>query len=119
MATMRQVRRSRVLPRGQHQAWRALTDPRLVAAWLGARPRLDLRVPGSRGTLTDPDGTVREVVVEQVEPPHRLVLRWCGDRGHAAEPSRVEVTLAPEAAGQTRVTVTEVALADGPEGARP
>jgi uncharacterized protein YndB with AHSA1/START domain len=119
MATMRHVRRSRVLGADRPRAWCALTDPGAAAAWLGAHGALDLRTPGSCGTLTEPDGTARQVVVETVEPGRRLVLRWCGDRGHAVAPSRVEVALADAEGGGTRVTVTEVALADAQVGAAP
>jgi uncharacterized protein YndB with AHSA1/START domain len=111
MAAIRQVRRSRVLPVDRARAWRTLTEPRHAASWLGAHGALDLRTPGSRGILTEPDGTARQVVVERVDPGRRLVLRWSGDRGAAAEPSRVEVAL-DGADGGTRITVTEVALAD-------
>jgi uncharacterized protein YndB with AHSA1/START domain len=117
MPAVRQVSRSRLLPADRGRAWTVLTEPGHLAGWLGAGDaKVDaaphLATPGSRGRLTEADGTTREVVVTEVEPQRRVVLHWRGDRGQATEPSRVEVTLEDAAGGGTRVTVTEIPLAD-------
>jgi uncharacterized protein YndB with AHSA1/START domain len=76
------VARDITLPVEPDEAWDALTDPELLAQWLG----LD-----------------REAVLEEALAPERLVYWWWQD----GQPgSRVEVTLVPVAGG-TRVQVAE------------
>lgn len=111
MAALRQTNRTRVLTADRQRSWQALTEPQTAARWVGGSGTLDLRSEGSRSVLIEPDGTVRHVLVEQVEPTERLVLRWWTDRGLATEPSIVEVVLS-DTDGGTAVTVTETALSD-------
>jgi uncharacterized protein YndB with AHSA1/START domain len=76
------VARDITLPVEPDEAWEALTDPELLAEWLGAD---------------------REAVLEEAEPGERLVFWWW----EADEPgSRVELRLVAVPDG-TRVTVTE------------
>jgi uncharacterized protein YndB with AHSA1/START domain len=76
------VARDITLPVDVDEAWDALTDPELLAEWLGAE---------------------REAVLEEADPGERLVFWWYED----GEPgSRVELTLAPVEHG-TRVSVRE------------
>src|SRR6188472_1534239 len=76
------VARDITLPVNQDEAWDALTDPELLAEWLGGE---------------------REAVLEEAEPGERLVFWWFEE----GEPgSRVELTLAPVREG-TRVSVRE------------
>jgi uncharacterized protein YndB with AHSA1/START domain len=92
-----------VLPLPTTEAWELLTDPDELACWLGAAPRLDL-APGGAATLVEPDGTVRTLVVDDVEVGRRIGFTWwAGDDGPA---SRVEITV-DEAEGGARITVTE------------
>jgi uncharacterized protein YndB with AHSA1/START domain len=76
------VARDITLPVDQDEAWDALTDPELLAEWLGGE---------------------REAVLEEAESGERLVFWWFEE----GEPgSRVELTLARVREG-TRVSVRE------------
>ena len=76
------VARDITLPVDPDEAWEALTDPDLLAEWLGAD---------------------REAVLEEADPGERLVFWWW----EPDEPgSRVELRLVAVPDG-TRVTVTE------------
>jgi uncharacterized protein YndB with AHSA1/START domain len=76
------VARDITLPVDPDEAWEALTDPELLAEWLGAD---------------------REAVLEEAERGERLVFWWW----EPDEPgSRVELRLVAVPDG-TRVTVTE------------
>jgi len=76
------VARDITLPVDQDEAWDALTDPELLAEWLGGD---------------------REAVLEEAEPGERLVFWWFEE----GEPgSRVELTLA-RVREVTRVSVRE------------
>ena len=85
--------------------WEAVTDPDALADWLGAGVDLDVRVAGT-GRVVDHDGTVRQVLVTDVEPGQRLAWHWWSDDG---ELSSVELTLEP-LVDATRVRVVEVLL---------
>lgn len=113
MATMRQTRRSRTLPVSRTRAWRVLTHPATAPVWLGGHGAVDLRAPGNTGVLSEPDGTLRHVVVDAAVPGERVRLRWWTDRGPGVEPSVVEIDLA-EDGEVTVITATETALADAP-----
>lgn len=100
---METVERHVTLPTDLHEAWALLTRPDELAAWLGAEVVLE-PTPGAAGVVVDHDGTHRRVVVDDVEPGHRLSWRWWTD--DTEEHSRVEITLAP-AEGGTLVRVVE------------
>jgi uncharacterized protein YndB with AHSA1/START domain len=88
--------------------WHALTDPAELAGWLDAEVSLDLE-PGAVGRVVEPDGTVRQVLVTDVEPGHRLAWHWWEDGG---ELSTVEITALPLDDG-TRVRVVETPAGAG------
>ncbi len=88
--------------------WHALTDPAELALWLDADVTLDLE-PGAAGRVVDADGTVRQVLVTEVEPGYRLTWHWWQDGG---EFSSVEITAIPVGDG-TRVRVRETLTSDG------
>ena len=90
--------------------WEAVTEPDALAHWLGADVQLDLVVTGT-GRVVEHDGTVREVLVTDVEPGRRVAWHWWSDDG---ELSSVELTLEP-LVDATRVRVVEILLpAAGP-----
>lgn len=82
--------------------WDALVSDVERAGWLGGPTEVDV-VPGGRGYVTDPDGTRRDVLVDEVVPGRRLTLDWWTDTG---VPSHVEFDIAPSPGG-SRLTVTE------------
>ena len=84
-----------------------LTDPDELAEWLDAEVDLDLE-PGAVGRVIDPDGTVRQVLVTDVEPGRRLAWHWWSDDD---ELSSVELVLEPLDDDRTRVRVTETITA--------
>lgn len=101
------VTRSVTLPADLDTAWELLTDPAELATWLGDA---DLRPePGAAGHLVEEDGTRRRVVVDEVEEGRRLVWLWGEEDadGQVGAVSRVELVLAPEEDGTTRLVVTE------------
>lgn len=100
-----QVHRTIVLPLPPKQAWRRALDPAVLADWLG-RFAVDW-IPGAHGRATV-DGVVHHVVVDVVDEPRRLALRWWAidpDRG-AGPPTSVELKFLA-APGGTEVVVIE------------
>lgn len=108
MSALREVRRDVRVAAPAPRVWAAVADPRRLAAWLGVDLDVDVR-EGAEGTARDAGG-VRRVVVDRVDPPHRLVFRWSATSADAV-PSQVEITVTPEA-GQARVRVRETAVPD-------
>jgi len=103
---MEAVEREVVLPASPVEAWPAVSQSEQISAWFGAEAQLDLR-PGGRGVFRWRDGTERSVLVEEVEPPHRLSFRWLPFQRTAAN----EIATVPS----TRVDIT---LEEVPEGTR-
>ena len=93
--------------------WTALTDPTQLGEWLGGDVELDVR-PAGTGRVDDDDGTVRDVLVTDVELHHRIAWHWWDDRNGL---SSVEVTL-EETGSTTTVRVVEVLVAAGDDGER-
>ena len=100
------VEREVVLPASPEEVWLAVSQSEQISAWFGADAQLDLR-PGGRGVFRWHDGTERSVLVEGVEPPHRLSFRWLPFQRTAAN----EIITLPS----TRVDIT---LEEVPEGTR-
>jgi uncharacterized protein YndB with AHSA1/START domain len=85
--------------------WQAITDADELAMWFAPEAELD-PTPGGRGRFVDDDGVARCAVVEDVDPGHRLVLRWWPDADGPAAASVVTLVVAPRDGG-TRLVVTE------------
>jgi len=91
------------------EVWEVLTDPDALGRWLGTEVDLDL-APGAAGRVVDPDGTVRQVLVTDVDEATRVAWHWWEDGGPLTS---VEITLTPIPSG-TRVDVHEIyAVAPG------
>jgi uncharacterized protein YndB with AHSA1/START domain len=101
------VRRDVTLDADRDAVWAALADPRRLEQWFAERVDVAIEA-GARGTVTDHDGTVRDVVVEEVLPGRRLALRW---EAEGVPASIVELTLDDLGRGRTRLVVVEVPLA--------
>ena len=95
--------------------WELIVDDDERSAWFGGPSTLE-PVPGGSGVFTEPDGTRRSAVVEEVEPGRRLRWSWWpdDDPGDAATVDIDLVPVTPERPGApaigTRVTVTETPL---------
>src|SRR4051794_14002206 len=84
------------------EVWAALTDADALGDWLGAAVDLEMR-PGAAGRVLDPSGIVRDVLVTEVDAPHRLAWHWWEDGGAL---TTVEIVAVPTSTG-TRVRVVE------------
>lgn len=98
--------------------WRALTDPASTRQYFHATHWESPPVAGEALQTHLPDGHVAvDGVVEEVEPPHRLVHTWhpVYDDALAAEPpSRVAWELTRAGEGLTHLRLTHSALEDSP-----
>jgi len=100
------VTREIVLPLETEEAWDALCD---LEEWLADEADVLLE-PGEEGDVRLADGEERRVRVDEVVDGERLGFWWWAED---AEPSFVELTLAP-AVGGTRVRVVESGGVTGP-----
>jgi uncharacterized protein YndB with AHSA1/START domain len=98
------VTRSVLLDLDLDDTWDILVDPEVLAEWLG-HGRLPTE-PGSRTRLVEHDGTVRTIEALEVDPGRTLRWRWCTDDQPEAV-SEVEITVATDVGGGTRLTVVE------------
>ncbi len=108
MKTTPPVHRSVEVEASPDEVWELLVDDDQRAAWFGGETTLDVE-PDGAGEFTDPDGTRRSAVVEDVEPGRRLSWTWWTDDDPDGDRSRVDVDLTPTPAG-TRISVTETPL---------
>jgi len=90
------------------EVWELLVDDEERAAWFGGPTELDA-VPGGDAEFTDPDGTRRRAVVDEVAPGRLLSWTWWPEDGDGAM-SQVTIELRPLPGG-TQVEVTEVPVA--------
>ncbi len=97
------VIRETELPAAPERVWRSLTDPVLLAEWLGEDGRVEL-TPGGDLAIRTLNGEERSGWVEAAEPYQRLAFWWREDKG--GDPTRVEFEL-EETEDGTRVRVTE------------
>jgi len=109
------IRRSVELDAAVDDVWEAVTTPELLSGWLEGDLELDVR-PGGEGVLVEPDGAVRRMRVEELEPTRRLALQWWPADG-SGPASTVEMDLEPTPGG-TRLVVTETLLVLRPITAR-
>ncbi len=89
--------------------WSCVSRPGELARWLDLELRGDTGeerplAPGAALSAADPDGTVRHLLVSEVEEGRRIAWHWWREGG---ELSAVEITLAPLDAGCTAVRVVE------------
>lgn len=98
--------------------WRALTDPESTRQYFHATHWISPPVVGETFQTHLPDGRVAiDGVVEEVEPPRRLVHTWhpVHDDDLAAEPpSRVTWELTPAGERLTHLRLTHSALERSP-----
>ncbi|MGI9054007.1 MAG: SRPBCC family protein [Ilumatobacteraceae bacterium] len=98
--------------------WQALTDPALTTRYFHHTAIESTFAPGASWRMTLPDG--REAVhgvIEEVDPPQRLVMTWrvLYDAAMVEEPpSRLEWLLTDNGEGVTRVTLVHGDLGRSP-----
>jgi len=113
MPAPQQVTRTVDVPARPEHVWeRSVGDAGGLSTWLGGEVELDVR-PGGTGTLREPGGTARRLVVEEVTPGERLAFHWWPAEAEGRTPAdagatTVDIRLVPVPDG-TRVTVTETA----------
>ena len=93
------------------------TDPAKFILWLGRVAELDARPGGLFRVNVNGRDVVRGTFLEVV-PPRRVVFTWGWEGKESAVPpgsTRVEVTLAPEGAGGTRLALTHSGLPEPSE----
>jgi uncharacterized protein YndB with AHSA1/START domain len=89
------------LPHAPAKVWRALTEPRLVAAWLMENDlvaEVGRRFTFRASPIGEWDGIVHCEVLE-VAPPERLVYSWRGGSGNSQLDTVVSWTLEPSELG--------------------
>lgn len=106
------IERRVTLPVELEEAWKLLTCPDDLPAWLGAAVELD-PTPGQAGRVIDHDGTVRRLVVDTVDSGQRIAWTWWTE-DDPDQVSHVEIDLVPTETGTT-VRVVE-ALVGAPSG---
>ena len=120
------MRREVVLPAGREAVWAALTQPERLSEWLGGEVDL-VMTPGREGVVRTSAGE-RWVLVEEVTPPERLLVRWGTEDGagnsveftleDAGEGTLLRVEEAPAYLFTDAVSTTWVAPSPAPSGLR-
>jgi uncharacterized protein YndB with AHSA1/START domain len=105
----RTVERATVLDADPADVWRALTDERLLSAWLADEAELD-PIEGGEAVFRFDGGEERRGTVLRVEEERALAFTWSRPEGPE---TYVELTLAPAVSG-TRLVVVERATTTGP-----
>ena len=86
-----------LLPAAPESAWKGLTDPAMLAQWLGQPLECDLR-PGGQLVIDHGEGFLSRSIVAEANPPHRLAMTWT----FPEEPeSHVTFTLSPGPSGSS------------------
>lgn len=97
---MKKILKEITYPHPPHRVWRALTDPKILAAWL-MESNIEPTVGHQFQFRTKPapgfDGIVHARVLE-ADPPRRLVYSWAGGPSKKHK-TLVEWTLVPVADG--------------------
>ena len=100
------------------QVWQALTDPEFTRQYFHRTAIESTFEPGAPWRMVLPDGTdAVDGVIEEVDPPRRLVMTWhvCYDPALEHEPpGRVEWLLTEGGDGVTRVTTIHGDLGRSP-----
>jgi len=108
-----EVRRELVLPSPLEEVWAALTDAQRLAGWFANEVELEPE-RGGRGRFRWSSGEVRRALVEEFDPPRRLVFRWRSEDAPLEE-SRVAFDLEEVPEGTLLVVVESTSRAATPE----
>ncbi|HEX6579832.1 MAG TPA: SRPBCC domain-containing protein [Actinomycetota bacterium] len=109
-----EVRRELEIHAPRERVWAALTEPDQLLRWFPTkRAEIDLR-PGG-GAILEWDEAVAEAVVDEVDPPGRLVFRWRPE-GLGRPFTTVSFTLEESTHGtSTHVSLVESGFASLPD----
>lgn len=117
-----EIRKEVTLEQPRDKVWSALTESHQLSQWFGARVELDPTL-GGRVVFHWSNGTTRQAVVELVDAPRHLVLRWLpfeqapdGSR-RQLPPSSIRFTVEQDGQG-SRLIVLEQELS-APAGGEP
>jgi uncharacterized protein YndB with AHSA1/START domain len=91
-------------------AWRALTDPEMVALWFTEAS--DVGPVGAPYRLDFGDGSVIEGVIREVEPGHRLSYSWVWAGQEPRQETLVTWTSEPDPRGGTRIALVHAGWAE-------
>ena len=98
-----QLRQRQPLPIGRDEAWRWLTEPRLVESWLADRARIDVGPRGGivleRDAAPPADIVVETGRTERFEAGRSWVLAFRRNDPRWEAPTRLELTLLDAATG--------------------
>lgn len=91
--------------------WKALTDPEQITNWFGTDVEIDPR-EGGKILFHWGDEFQYPGVIEEIDPPHKLVFRWRSFRGDLknlidTEPNTLVIFTLKDVARGTRLTLTE------------
>ncbi len=112
----------RLLPASPEEVFEAWSDPEGLAIWMCPAPdmkpasvELDFRVGGRFQIIMH--GAEQDYLHQgeylEIEPHKRLVMTWISEfQPEGEKQTRIEVTLEPAAAGQTRIVLVHDELPD-------
>ena len=111
-----ELRRTIRVHASRERVWAAFTEPELLVGWFPTiEARVDLRVGGHMRFAWD--GDADEAVIEELEPPERLVFRWRPE-GNERPYTTVTIVLRDAGHGTTELTLTETGFARLPDPER-
>ncbi len=89
--------------------WRMVSDPALLAGWLG--DTVDVRIePGQTGTITE-HGVIKRVHIDRVDQGRAVEFTWC-EQDQPAHSSRVVFEISSSPNGTSRLDITETFSSD-------
>ena len=113
MTVPNELRRSVTVHASRQRVWAAVTEPELLLGWFPTHgAEVDLRIGGRMRFAWV--GDADEAVIDEVEPPERLVFRWRPE-GSERPYTTVSIELREAGDGTTELTLTETGFASLPD----
>jgi uncharacterized protein YndB with AHSA1/START domain len=113
------VERSVLINAPRQRVWQAITDPAQLEQWYA--PGCPWEIPvlqvGATVKFHNTGTDIQLATIEELEPLHRLTLRWQLDPAHPGI-TLLNSFLLEEADGNTRVTVSQAGYESLPDGMR-
>jgi uncharacterized protein YndB with AHSA1/START domain len=113
------VERSVLIEAPRQRVWQAITDPAELEQWYAPGCPWDIPALQAGATVKfhNTDTDIQLATIEQLEPLHRLTLRWELDPAHPGI-TLLNSFLLEEENGGTRVTVSQAGYESLPDGMR-